>query len=66
MVKTWKSAPGGDFKCPHCGAVHETTVRQYPMRDADSANCQACGKEMDRWNSTSSPTYTLKKRTGYV
>jgi hypothetical protein len=32
------------------------------MRDKDTAECVVCHKEMDRWNSSSYPVYTLKKR----
>ena len=27
MVKVWSTEQGDDFKCEHCGAEYETTVR---------------------------------------
>jgi hypothetical protein len=62
MVQTWKTGPGEDFTCPHCGAVYETTIYRSPARDKDSANCGVCRKVMHEWNSTAIPSYTLKRR----
>jgi transcription elongation factor Elf1 len=62
MVQTWKEGPGDDFACPHCGAVYAVTIRRYPMHDSDSATCDECGETMKSWNSTSVPSFTLKKR----
>ena len=62
MVKTWNTGPGDDFACPHCGAEYEVTISRFPLRDSDSAECDVCEKTMNRWNSTSVPSYKLKKR----
>lgn len=62
MVKVWSTEQGENFKCEHCGAEYETTVSRYPMRDADKANCEVCGEVMAKWNSTSVPSFTLKKK----
>lgn len=61
MVKTWETGQGDDFTC-ECGAVYSVKARRYPMRDKDSADCQVCGKVMAEWNSTYSPSFTLKER----
>jgi transcription elongation factor Elf1 len=62
MVQTWKTGPGEDFTCPHCGAEYETQIYRSPARDKDSATCDVCHKVMDSWNSTNNPIYTLKRR----
>lgn len=61
MVKVWESGQGDDFTC-ECGAVYAVTVRRFPMRDSDSANCHVCGKIMAEWNSTSVPSFRLKAK----
>jgi len=62
MVQTWKTGKAGDFVCPHCSSVYETTIYRSPARDKDSATCAVCHKVMHEWNSTSNPRYTLKSR----
>lgn len=61
MVKVWDSAQGDDFTCENCGAEYATAVFRYPMRDSDSASCEVCKKVMAKWNSTSVPSFKLKK-----
>lgn len=63
MVKVWGSDKGADFTCPHCKSVYETELHRSPVRDSDSANCEVCGQEMNRWNSTTFPVYKLKIRS---
>lgn len=60
MVQTWKTGPGEDFTCPHCGAIYTVTIRRFPARDHDRASCEDCGKVMAEWNDTASPTFHLK------
>jgi predicted Zn finger-like uncharacterized protein len=45
------------FKCPHCGTVYEVIHDDMIARDKDAANCQVCGKAMDR--GSSNPRYEL-------
>lgn len=45
-----------------CGAVYEVGSMKLPVRDKDSYNCDVCGKELDRWNASNIPTFTLIKR----
>jgi hypothetical protein len=32
------------------------------VRDQDSADCEVCGAELDSWNSTTYPSFTLIER----
>jgi hypothetical protein len=49
----------GTHTC-ECGAVYRVRVTRSPFPDTDTANCDVCGKEMDRWrNSTSFRSYEL-------
>jgi hypothetical protein len=54
MVQTWRSGPGEEFTCSHCGAAYEVTINRLPTREADQATCQVCHKIMNRWSSTAS------------
>jgi hypothetical protein len=60
MVKTWEAGKAEDFTC-ECGAVYAVTVRRFPARDSDSADCSVCGQKMAEWNSTYSPSFSLIK-----
>ncbi|WP_407170197.1 MJ0042-type zinc finger domain-containing protein [Bradyrhizobium sp. ORS 111] len=62
MVQTWKTGPGEDHACPHCGAIYAVTIRRLPAKDRDDAPCVECGKELASWNSTSVPSFKLKTR----
>jgi hypothetical protein len=66
MVQTWRSGPGEEFTCPHCGAAYEVTINRLPTREADQATCQVCHKIMNRWSSTASPSYKLKSQPAYA
>lgn len=48
--------------CDSCGSTYEVTYGHSPIRDSDRAICEVCGHEMDSWNSTTWPEYTLKER----
>jgi hypothetical protein len=37
-------------KVCECGVVYEITDRHVPWRDKDSIECFTCGKELVRWN----------------
>lgn len=58
MVKTWSTASRGETTCEKCGRVYEVKVTRFPMRDKDSFEC-ACGNQIDSWNDTHVPIYTL-------
>ena len=46
-----------------CGAVYEVESRRSPVPDTDTATCQVCKREMDRWHhSTTYRVYKLVKR----
>jgi hypothetical protein len=62
MVKTRDIEKGPDFTCPRCGPAYGTEYHRLPVRKRDTATCKVSGKEMDSWNSTILPVYTLKKR----
>ena len=63
MVQTWNTGDAGEFTCPHCGSVYRKQITRLPARDHDTASCEVCHKEMDSWNSTSVPSYTLLRRS---
>ena len=62
MTSTWKTEERGESTCSGCGAVYTRTVTRLPAKDQDSFCCSECGHEMDTWNSTYVPTYTLAKK----
>lgn len=62
MTSTWKSEEQSDSTCKKCGAVYKRTVTRLPARDQDSFSCTECGEELDKWNSTYVPSYTLVKK----
>mgnify|MGYP005815974811 CR=1 FL=1 len=49
-------------KVCECGAVYEVGQQKLPVRDKDTYNCDVCGEELDRWNASNIPTYTLIQR----
>ena len=60
MVNVWSTEENAGIKiCAHCGAKYKITITRYPSKDSDSANCQKCGKLLESWNSTESPSFTL-------
>ena len=61
MVKTWGTAEGDDFTCPHegCGARYKVELHRVPVKDEDSATCMKCRKVMKSWRSTTFPSFTL-------
>lgn len=59
MPQTWQREPGDDVSCPRCRAVYSVVVQRLPTRDQDKFNCEDCGHEVARWNSTISPVFTL-------
>lgn len=59
MVRTWHSAPGGNYTCPSCGAVYAVTLQRFPTRDKDSADCECCGHVMAEWSDTEVPSFKL-------
>jgi len=58
-MQTWKTQNAGEKTCEGCGAVYAVTVMRLPCRDSDSFRCEICGHEIDKWNSTNVPEYTL-------
>ena len=62
MSNTFKTTTGADKTCAKCGSIYSTTIFTAPFKDNDAVNCSVCGEVLDRWRSTSIPTYTLKQR----
>ena len=60
MVKVSGIGDGGEFACPHRGAVYAVTIHRFPEREVDSAKCDVCEEVMTEWNSTSAPSFKLK------
>jgi len=44
-----------------CGAVYERTEEKLIFRDADSFECQFCGRTLDRWSGSRIPVFRLIK-----
>lgn len=61
-MKTWTNKDAGKETCPNCKSVYEVKITRFPLRDKDSFNCQVCGYEMESWNDTEVPNFTLVKR----
>lgn len=39
--------PGeGPFRCPHCGAEYEISIKKIPVRDKDDKSCDVCRETM--------------------
>lgn len=62
MIKTWSSTKEKDVSCEICGSVYTVTYFRSPARECGSFSCEVCGKLMENWNSTTSPSFNLKKR----
>jgi uncharacterized protein (DUF983 family) len=62
MTSTWDTKDQGESSCKKCGAVYNRTITRLPTRDHDAFYCTECGEEMDKWNSTDMPSYTLIKK----
>lgn len=50
-----------EVTCPNCQAIYAVEWHRSPMRDSDDFSCD-CGQLLDKWNSTTYPTFTLKER----
>lgn len=61
-MQTWSTHNSAEVICEGCGAVYAVTVTKLPCRDSDSFNCEVCGHEINKWNSTSVPSYELVKK----
>ncbi len=61
MVKVWGEGGGADKECDACGSVYAVTYQRFPSRESDGFNCEICGKELERWNSTHQPDFKLIK-----
>ena len=61
-MATWGFTKGEDRTCDRCGSVYTVEHHQVPVKDIDSADCEVCGQELDRWKSTRYPIFTLKTR----
>lgn len=61
MPSTWNTENQGEVTCKKCGAHYKRVVTRLPTKDQDSFSCVECGEEMDKWNSTFMPSYTLIK-----
>lgn len=42
-----------------CGAVYERTEIKIIFRDKDSQDCGNCGIQLERWNGSRLPMFTL-------
>lgn len=60
---TWSNTNAGKETCPKCGSVYKVTIFKAPCRDSDYFNCEVCGFEMNRWNDTDIPSYTLVEQS---
>jgi Zn-dependent protease with chaperone function len=49
----------GKKTCPKCSSVYKVKISKAYCLDSDLFNCKICGFEMDRWNTTDIPSYTL-------
>lgn len=58
-MQTWTTQTTGKEVCEECGAVYSVTITRFPVRDCDSLDCELCGHQMNSWNSTRAPSYTL-------
>lgn len=59
MPKVWGTEKAENATCTQCGAVYSVELKRVPMRESDYFNCQVCNHEMNRWNGTTFPSYTL-------
>ena len=50
-------------KICECGAIYEVESHRTPIPGTDTASCEICKRELDRWdNSTTYRVYKLVKR----
>jgi transcription elongation factor Elf1 len=59
---TWSTYLDGTETCQKCNSVYEIRVTKLPARDSDYFNCEICGHQIDKWNSTESKSYRLLKK----
>lgn len=50
-MATWDSGTE-EHICPHCGALHSSSYRDFPSRDRGSQDCLACGQTLIEWTSS--------------
>jgi transcription elongation factor Elf1 len=62
MPLTGSVAEGKSFFCPNCGALYAVTLSRRAKIESNVAKCLVCLQIMDRWNSSSVPTYKLIQR----
>ena len=48
--------------CRHCGSLYERTTVKLPWRDRGAAECQVCGRDLQRWNGRCIHQFRLVKR----
>jgi transcription elongation factor Elf1 len=53
---------GGNFFCPHCGAMYSVTFSRRPKTDRNIANCVVCGLTMGERDANNAPVYKLIHR----
>jgi hypothetical protein len=61
MAALW-SSESADIHCPQCHSIYAVQYHASPYKDDDSADCEVCGIELERWKSTRYAIYTLKER----
>ena len=54
-----RSAGGGTFIYPHCGATHPVTYTRLPAGDQGQAICAKCRRVMKEWNDAFSRSFKL-------
>ena len=62
LAQAWEANPPVEHMCQHCGAIYAVTVKRLPVKDDGGASCVECGNELAWWNSTSVPSFELKKQ----
>jgi len=49
-------------QCSGCGSLYEVSWTRFRERDDDFKNCEVCGQELARWNTSRVPSYVLVKK----
>lgn len=65
MVQPWSIGNRSAKTCPGCGAVYEVTIRRIPQKDEDHFDCEECGQQISKWNTTEERLFK-KIRSGTV
>lgn len=49
-------------ECSRCGSTYRRRTEKVPFRDKDTKECEVCDAELESWNGSRIPMFTLVSR----